>query len=43
MNTAKTPLILALPKGRILQQIMPLLASVGIEPEAGFMLRMTGG
>ena len=36
MNTAKTPLILALPKGRILQQIMPLLASVGIEPEAGF-------
>ncbi|HXQ42147.1 MAG TPA: ATP phosphoribosyltransferase [Candidatus Udaeobacter sp.] len=30
------PLILALPKGRILAEVMPLLASAGIEPEAEF-------
>jgi ATP phosphoribosyltransferase len=29
-------LIIALPKGRILQEALPLLAAVGIEPEAAF-------
>lgn len=29
-------LIIALPKGRILQEALPLLAAVGIEPEASF-------
>ncbi len=29
-------LILALPKGRILEQVLPLLAAAGIEPEAAF-------
>ncbi|MGQ5702236.1 ATP phosphoribosyltransferase [Sandaracinobacteroides sp. A072] len=28
-----TPLVLALPKGRILKEALPLLAAVGIEPE----------
>jgi len=30
------PLVLALPKGRILAQVMPLLARAGIKPEAAF-------
>jgi ATP phosphoribosyltransferase len=30
------PLVLALPKGRILGEVMPLLRRVGIEPEASF-------
>ena len=30
------PLVLALPKGRILREIMPLLRQVGIEPEVAF-------
>lgn len=30
------PLVLALPKGRILREVMPLLRQVGIEPEAAF-------
>lgn len=30
------PLIIAIPKGRILEEALPLLASVGIEPEAAF-------
>ncbi|RVT42056.1 ATP phosphoribosyltransferase [Sphingobium algorifonticola] len=30
------PLILAIPKGRILDEALPLLARVGIEPEADF-------
>lgn len=30
------PLILAVPKGRILEECLPLLAKVGIEPEAAF-------
>jgi ATP phosphoribosyltransferase len=30
------PLILALPKGRILDEAMPLLARAGLEPEAAF-------
>ena len=30
------PLILALPKGRILDEVMPLLARAGIRPEAAF-------
>ena len=29
-------LVLALPKGRILEEIMPLIARAGIEPEAAF-------
>jgi ATP phosphoribosyltransferase len=29
-------LVLALPKGRILNEVMPVLRDVGIEPEAGF-------
>ncbi|MHC8510156.1 MAG: ATP phosphoribosyltransferase [Rhodospirillales bacterium] len=35
MNTSE-PMILALPKGRILKEAMPLLAAAGIEPEADF-------
>src|SRR3546814_10826219 len=30
------PLIIAIPKGRILDEALPLLARVGIEPEAEF-------
>lgn len=30
------PLIIAIPKGRILEEALPLLACVGIEPEAAF-------
>ena len=30
------PLILALPKGRILKEVMPLVRGAGIEPEAAF-------
>jgi ATP phosphoribosyltransferase len=30
------PLILAIPKGRILEEALPMLARVGIEPEADF-------
>jgi ATP phosphoribosyltransferase len=33
---AKEPLILALPKGRILRELAPLLRGVGIDPEAAF-------
>ena len=31
------PLIIAVPKGRILGEALPLLAAAGIRPEAGFM------
>ena len=31
-----SPLVLALPKGRILSEAMPLVRAAGIEPEAGF-------
>jgi ATP phosphoribosyltransferase len=34
--TAKEPLVLALPKGRILDEAMPLVRAAGIEPEAAF-------
>ena len=30
------PLVLALPKGRILKELLPLLKQAGIEPEASF-------
>ena len=33
---ANNPLVLAVPKGRILGELRPLLARVGIEPEAAF-------
>lgn len=33
---AETNLVLALPKGRILAEVVPLLKRVGIEPEAAF-------
>jgi ATP phosphoribosyltransferase len=33
---AANPLVLALPKGRILGEVMPLLARTGIRPEAAF-------
>lgn len=36
MTAANQPLVLALPKGRILKELKPLLASAGIEPEAAF-------
>jgi len=35
-DPAGEPLILALPKGRILDEVMPLLARSGIRPEAAF-------
>ncbi|GAB4236440.1 MAG: ATP phosphoribosyltransferase [Kiloniellaceae bacterium] len=34
--TSNEPLILAVPKGRILKELSPLMARVGIEPEAAF-------
>ena len=34
--TAAGPLILAIPKGRILASVMPLLEAIGIRPEAAF-------
>lgn len=34
--TAAQPIILAVPKGRILAEVTPLLARAGIEPEAAF-------
>lgn len=33
---ANDPIVLALPKGRILKEVMPLLTRAGIEPEAAF-------
>lgn len=36
MTTANDPLRLAVPKGRILDELLPLLSRVGIEPEASF-------
>ncbi len=35
-RAAGEPLVLALPKGRILDEVMPLLARAGIRPEAAF-------
>jgi ATP phosphoribosyltransferase len=34
--SANEPLVLALPKGRILDELTPLMARAGIEPEAAF-------
>jgi len=34
--SADSPLILALPKGRILKEVRPLLSAAGLEPEAAF-------
>lgn len=36
MNLSNEPLVIALPKGRILSEFMPLLRKVGIEPEPAF-------
>jgi ATP phosphoribosyltransferase len=36
MTTANDALRLAVPKGRILEELLPLLTRVGIEPEASF-------
>lgn len=36
MTTANDPLRLAVPKGRILEELLPLLSRVGIEPEESF-------
>ncbi|MFN4089736.1 MAG: ATP phosphoribosyltransferase [Alphaproteobacteria bacterium] len=36
MPTTNEPLIIALPKGRILDEAMPLVRRAGIEPEAAF-------
>ena len=36
MTTANDALVIALPKGRILDEAMPLLARAGIEPEPAF-------
>ncbi len=36
MSRSNEPLVLALPKGRILGAAMPLVRQAGIEPEAGF-------
>lgn len=34
--TANEPMIMALPKGRILKEVMPIIRAAGIEPEADF-------
>ncbi|WP_019645853.1 ATP phosphoribosyltransferase [Novispirillum itersonii] len=36
MTTTPDPLVIALPKGRILKECMPLIRAAGIEPEAAF-------
>jgi len=36
MSSAEEKLVLALPKGRILKEVMPLVRAAGIEPEAAF-------
>lgn len=36
LMSANEPLVLALPKGRILKEVMPLVRAAGIEPEAAF-------
>lgn len=36
MSPVERPLVLALPKGRILDEVMPMLKLCGIEPEAEF-------
>ena len=36
MSTLNEPLVIALPKGRILDEAMPLVRRTGIEPEAAF-------
>lgn len=36
MTTQNEKLVLALPKGRILEEVMPLVRAAGIEPEAAF-------
>lgn len=36
MTTANEPLVLALPKGRILEEVRPFLDGVGIQPEPAF-------
>ena len=36
MSQQNAQIIMALPKGRILEQILPILSDVGIEPEDGF-------
>lgn len=36
MSTSNEPLVLALPKGRILSDLRPLLTEAGIEPEPAF-------
>jgi ATP phosphoribosyltransferase len=36
MPTSNEPLVIALPKGRILKEVMPLVRAAGIEPEAAF-------
>lgn len=34
--TTNEPMIMALPKGRILKEVMPIMRAAGIEPEAAF-------
>lgn len=36
METSNEPLVIALPKGRILDEVMPLVRRAGIEPEPAF-------
>lgn len=36
MTTIPSPLVMAVPKGRILKEALPLLRAVGIEPEPAF-------
>lgn len=36
MSSAKEKIVLALPKGRILKEVMPLVRAAGIEPEPAF-------
>ena len=36
LQTDKQKLILAVPKGRILDQLMPIFGQIGLQPEAAF-------
>ena len=42
-KTEKQKLILAVPKGRILEQLMPIFKTVGLQLEAAFLMFQTVG
>ena len=43
VTSSKDKLILALPKGRILNAIRPIMARAGLTPEDAFLMKRIGG